>query len=198
MSDVSPQPWSAVIARLAVPHRGTTATGQDLGAWYELEWPAVYRLSLGFLADHAAAEDAAQDAMLRLVDQLGAGAAPDDYVKWRTTVVLNLCRDVLRRRASRARAEGTPSERPPLPDPSDVAAAAEVRGAVQEALRQLPEREREAFVLRDLEGLATDEVARVMAIGASSVRSLLTLARRRLRNHLGPRLPELATEGDGA
>ena len=61
-------------------------------------------------------------------------------------------------------------------------------GRLALGLRALPEREREAFVLRDLEGLETAEVARLLAIGESSVRSLLTLASRRLRSLLGERL----------
>lgn len=189
MPPTTPNPWPTLVARIQ------SAQPQAIDVWYRRDWPAVYRLCLGFLADHSAAEDAAQDGMLRLVQHLEGGARPDDYEKWRTAIVLNLCRDALRRRASRDRAESEPTTRTPLPDPSDIAARAEVRDALQGALRQLPEREREAFVLRDLEGLATDEVARIMDIGASSVRSLLTLARRRLRAWLGPRLPELAGEG---
>ena len=46
----------------------------------------------------------------------------------------------------------------------------------------------EAFVLRDLDGLETPEVARALEITESSVRSLVTLARRRLRELLGARL----------
>ena len=53
-------------------------------------------------------------------------------------------------------------------------------------------------MLRDLEGRPTDETAASMGVSASSVRSLLTLARRRLRGLLGPRLPELADGPHGA
>ena len=59
---------------------------------------------------------------------------------------------------------------------------------VTDALAHVPEREREAFALHDLAGHSAAEVAEVMEIGASSVRSLLTLARRRLRDLLAPKL----------
>lgn len=197
MSNPIPESWPTLIDRLCA------GQPEALDVWYRREWPAVYRLCLGFLADHSAAEDAAQDAMLRLADRLQIdGPGLVDYEKWRTTVVLNLCRDALRRRARRDRAE---SEPPPhlaertLPDPHDLAAQAEVRASLQSALKQLTEREREAFVLRDLQGLSTDEAASAMQIAASSVRSLLTLARRRLRTVLSPSLspdaPELLTDG---
>ena len=61
-------------------------------------------------------------------------------------------------------------------------------GRGSQGLRSLSPRERETFVLRDLEGLATPEVARILDIGESSVRSLLSLARRRLRQLYGERI----------
>jgi RNA polymerase sigma-70 factor (ECF subfamily) len=164
---------------------------EAIGAWFRAEHPEVYRLCFGFLAHAADAEDAAQDAMLQLLDKLSLRDPVRPYRAWRTAVVLNRCRDRLRRGAARRTAEEAAAlarvERP-LPDPHDVAERAESEEVLALALRSLPEREREAFVLRDLEGLATADVARALEIGESSVRSLLALARRRLREVLGARL----------
>jgi RNA polymerase sigma-70 factor (ECF subfamily) len=129
--------------------------------------------------------------MLQLLDHLDDGEGARSYRAWRTTLVLNRCRDRMRRAAARRRAEegaahGRPEE--PLPDPADAAQRAETAATLAFGLRALPPREREAFVLRDLEGLDTGEVARVLSITESSVRSLVTLARRRLRDTLGTRL----------
>ena len=159
--------------------------------WFRSEHPAVYRLCFGFLAHRADAEDAAQEAMLHLLDQLGQWDAARPYRAWRTTLVLNRCRDRLRRSEARMGAEERAARIRPetlLPDPSDAAQRGEVEAALALGLRSLPAREREAFVLRDLEGLETAEVARTLAINESSVRSLVTLARRRLRELLGARL----------
>ena len=119
--------------------------------------------------------------------------------------MLNLCRDRLRRLEARERAERSTAERElaqetetralPRPgDPGDSASRDEVRRILVECLTQLSPREREVFVLRDLSELPTDRVAEMLDIGASSVRSLLTLARRRMRELLGPRLGEPAAE----
>jgi DNA-directed RNA polymerase specialized sigma24 family protein len=43
---------------------------EALARWYRAEHPAVWRLCLGFLAERAEADDAAQDAMLKLLDTL--------------------------------------------------------------------------------------------------------------------------------
>jgi RNA polymerase sigma-70 factor (ECF subfamily) len=161
---------------------------EALDRWYRREHPHVWRLCVGFLADAAEAEDAAQDAMLKLHDELERWEPTRPFGAWRTRVVLNCCRDRLRRRAARARAEASAPEPRALPDPADEAARGEVREVVERALRLLSPREREAFVLRELEGQATSDVAAALGVGEGSVRSLLTLARRRLRAVLGEQL----------
>lgn len=165
------------------------AEAQD--AWFRTEFPAVFRLCLGILADHAAAEDLAQDAMLHLMDRLDRWDSQRSYQAWRTAVVLNLCRDHLRSAGRRKRAEGhlrLVEQQQPLPDPHDSAAGKEVRDVITRALAQLSPREREAFVLRDLEQQPTDAVASAMDVTPATVRSLVTLARRRLRGILAPAL----------
>jgi RNA polymerase sigma-70 factor (ECF subfamily) len=176
-----------------------TGDAAALGEWYELEWPAVFRLCFGLIADHAAAEDAAQDAMLRISDRIGLWDSTRPYLAWRTTVVLNLTRDTLRRRKtrrSRELASGASPTLSSLPDPADAASRGELRNAVESVLAQLPEREREAFVLCDLEELATQDAADAMGIRASSVRSILALARRRLRGLLPAFVPATEAGGD--
>ena len=178
---------------------------EAVDAWYRAEHPAVYRLCFGLLAREADAEDAAQDAMLHLHDHLAGWDGERPYRSWRTTVVVNHCRDRLRRRDARERAERAGwgagqgrSERVPE-DPVRAAEAGEARGLLLEALSFLTPREREAFVLRDLEEEPTAEVARALGVTEGTVRSLITLARRRLRKVLGPRLaPELSHGGGGA
>lgn len=162
-----------------------------LERWYRAEHPQVWRTCLGLMADPTEADDLAQDAMLKLADRLDRRDPAVPYAAWRTKVVVNLCRDRRRRIAARRRAEEAgAAERPEtaLPDPSEVASQAELQQLVRDLLQRLPEREREAFVLRELEHLTTDEVAEAMEVGASTVRSLTTLARRRLRDLIEPRL----------
>lgn len=176
----------------------------DAGAidgWYRREHPAVHRLCFGFLADAAEAEDLAQDAVLHQHDHLGAWSPAHPYRGWRNTVVLNLCRDRLRRlearsRAHRSAAEEAAERAEAAPDPSSALEAGEVQELLRETLEQLSPRERETFVLRELEGHTTEETAEVLGVGASSVRSLLSLARRRLRGLLAPRLSEFAAGGE--
>lgn len=167
---------------------------QALELFYRREHPVVYRLCFGFLVDPGVAEDMAHDALHRIIDNLSTFDRSRAYSAWRNTLVLNLCRDRKRSDDARSRAEN----RAALPtyaadphrhaDPAAYAADAEIRALLMEALSVLSSREREVFVLRDLEGVDSAEAANMLGITEGTVRSLLCLARRRLRDALGDRL----------
>ena len=170
---------------------------EAIDAWFRAQHPAVYRLCLGFLAHAAEAEDVAQDAMLSLLDKLPSWDPTRSYEAWRDTLVLNRCRDRIRRLEARGRAlERALEERAEVhnasaPDAQRVLEQEEVQRVMTDCLSELTPREREVFVLRDLEGRTSAQAADLLSITPSSVRSLLTLARRRLRGILGQRLPGL-------
>lgn len=179
-------------------------SAQALDRWYRAEHPRVWRLCLGMLADRAEADDLTQDALLHMLDKLSQWDRSRPWAAWRNSLVLNLCRDRLRRGAARARAEeraAAARERDDLParlpDPLRAASSSELAEIVSAALSRLTLREREAFVLVELEGATTADAAAALEVGESTVRSLVTLARRRLRALLGPRLAADAA-GTGA
>ena len=181
------RPEALALALLAQDPRDPRDPGA-LDAWFRAEHPSVWRICFGLLADAAEADDLAQDAMLHLHDHLEAWDPERPYGTWRNAVVANLCRDRLRRLATRRTAERVAAEQglpDRLPRPDDEASAAEVREVLRKALGSLTEREREVFVLRELQGVATRDTATALGITESTVRSLLTLARRRLRKLLG-------------
>jgi RNA polymerase sigma factor (sigma-70 family) len=167
---------------------------EAIDQWYRAEFPMVHRLALGFLADPGEAQDVAQDAMVRIMNRLETDPLPEKYAPWRTSVVINLCRDRRRQGDSRRRAEASVSLPAALPNPHDAAAQGEVRQILVTALRSLSSREREVFVLRDLEGGTFEDIGSLLGIQPGTVRTLLSLAHRRLRNLLAP---HLATNGGG-
>ena len=79
-------------------------------------------------------------------------------------------------------------------DPHAQLEQREVQTILTESLAVLSPREREVFVLRDLEERPTKEVAAALGVGQSTVRSLLAMARRRLRDVLEQRLPGICGE----
>ncbi|MBK6942405.1 MAG: sigma-70 family RNA polymerase sigma factor [Planctomycetes bacterium] len=168
-------------------------------AWYRREFPAVYRICFGILVDPARADEAARDAMVHLHDRLANYDTTRRFSTWRNAVVMNLCRDRMRRQRVREQIEHDAAESmttSTIVDPHDAAAANEVVALLEDALCRLSPREREAFVLVVLEQNSPQDAAEALSIGESSVRSLVTLARRRLRQLLGPSLAGSATEPD--
>jgi RNA polymerase sigma-70 factor (ECF subfamily) len=159
--------------------------------WYRADFAAVFRIALGFLASAADAEEAAREAMVRILDGLASFEVGRNYFVWRTTIVANLCRDRLRRSAARRKFEDRAADEFTnfsTESPERAVEQSELRKMLAAALARLPDREREVFVLRDLEGASTEAVASALGIGESTVRSLLALARRRLREILRPKL----------
>jgi RNA polymerase sigma-70 factor (ECF subfamily) len=69
-------------------------------------------------------------------------------------------------------------------DPQRTAIATERRRALEMSLRMLSEKERAVLVLRDLEGLSTEEVARALGTTEATVRSQLSKARVKVRDFL--------------
>jgi RNA polymerase sigma-70 factor (ECF subfamily) len=176
-----------------------------LGPWYEAEYPTVHRLCLGFLARRSEADDVAQDAMLHLLDKISKWDPFRPYISWRNTVVLNLCRDRLREVARQtaheervARMQSELGSEALLEQPSKSASAEEMRAWLERSLALLAPREREAFVLIDLEGFTAGEAADQLGLSPSTLRASLTLARRKLRTLLAPYKPHASASPGGA
>jgi RNA polymerase sigma factor (sigma-70 family) len=152
--------------------------------------------------DRAEAEDVAQEAMLRLwriaPDWRDGGA---QVATWLYRVATNLCTDRLRRRGRRASValEDAPEPEDDTPGVEARLIAGERMAAFQAALDALPERQRQAVVLRHIEGLSNPEIAQVMDTGLEAVESLTARGRRALALRLSGQRAELGLqEGDSA
>lgn len=146
--------------------------------------------------DRAEAEDVTQEAMLRLWK-----IAPDwrqgeaKVTTWLFRVASNLCTDRLRKR----RNVDIDSVAEPEDDaPGAVASLMEAdrARALDGALAQLPDRQREAVVLRHLEGLTNPEIADAMEISVEAVESLTARGKRTLAGLLSGRREELGYDSD--
>ncbi|MCX7889099.1 MAG: RNA polymerase sigma factor [Rhodobacteraceae bacterium] len=160
--------------------------------------PLAYRVAVRMLGDRTEAEDVTQEAMLRLFRAApGWRAGEAKVTTWLYRVTANLCTDRLRRRPAVAL---DAIEEPPSAAPS--AAAGMIRAAreraLQAALARLPERQREAVVLRHLEGLANPEIAEVMGIGVEAVESLTARGKRALAAELAGQREALGFDDDAA
>lgn len=156
--------------------------------------PRALGYAARLLGDAAEAEDVTQEAMLRLWRAApGWRSGEAQVTTWLYRVVTNLCTDRLR---SRRRRPVTALETAPdMPDGDRGAAAgmieADRMAALQAALDALPERQRQAVVLRHIEGFTNPEIAAVMDIGVEAVESLTARGKRALTALLAGRREEL-------
>jgi RNA polymerase sigma-70 factor (ECF subfamily) len=128
---------------------------------------------LGNLAD---AQDASQEVFLKLYRNLGK-VDPTACAGWLYRVTVNVCHDLRRRRPETAPVEEAAEVPEGGADPQQKLSETERRRALAMSLRRLPEKERAALVLRDLEGLSTEEVARALGSSEATVRSQISKAR---------------------
>jgi len=167
--------------------------------------PVLAFASRMMAGDRAEAEDIAQEAMLRLWRAAPGWREGEAKVStWLYRVVVNLATDRIRSRQRRHRHTGGPAlELSDAPEAADAAPGAEARliasermAALDRALAALPGRQREAVVLRHIEGLSNPEIAAVLGVGVEAVESLTARGRRGLAHALGPYRALLGFEGD--
>ena len=159
--------------------------------------PLVFAQAFRMLGDRAEAEDVTQDSLLRLWH-----AAPDwqpgqaKVTTWLYRVTSNLCIDRMRKRKRHSGEEvpDMPDERPDMERRLQDRARAQ---ALRAALGDLPDRQKQAMVLRHLEGLSNPDVAQIMQISVEAVESLMSRGKRSLAHALAPQKKALGLEDDG-
>ncbi|MFE6995988.1 sigma-70 family RNA polymerase sigma factor [Microbacterium sp. NPDC057659] len=152
---------------------------------FDAERPRLIRIAERMLGSHADAEDAVQDAWLRV-----SRAGDDDienFAGWVTTITSRICLTELRSRSSRGESsldEGLP-EPQVLPAGATPHGAAEMTDAVSSALDVVIDRlgpaERVAFVLHDSFEVPFEQVAEILDRTPDATRQIASRARRRLR-----------------
>ncbi len=154
------------------------AKGGDLDAFEVLlrrHQTPVYRVALRMLGSEADAQDASQEAFVQAWKSLGGFRADSSFATWMYRIVTNRCLNVI----------ATHRQDQPLPDrlaalAGDPADAAESRArldALLEAIQALPDEQRAAIVLRELQGLTYEETAEVLAVSLAAVKGRLHRAR---------------------
>jgi RNA polymerase sigma-70 factor (ECF subfamily) len=133
---------------------------------------------LGSLPD---AQDASQEVFLKLYRNLGKVEAVANLPGWLYRVTVNACHDMRRRRPTMVAVDAAGEMASGEADPQQQTAEQERRRVLELSLRMLSEKERAAVVLRDLEGLSTEEVAKVLGTSEATVRSQISKGRVKIK-----------------
>ena len=163
--------------------------------------PPLMQLAYRMLGDHEEARDVVQVTFLRAWSHRSRYDPRWSPNTWLYRIATNLAIDQLR--ARRSRQQASEPMRLHLRRVADARGSGdlgrlgskEVRGILEELAAELSERQRAVFLLREVEGLASPEVARILGCKSSTVRNHLFAARRILRRELASRYPEYAQRG---
>ena len=153
-------------------------TEQALCNAMEAHGDTVYRLALCRTQNAADAEDVYQDVFLHLLGQEDRDWDGEHLKAWLIRATLNRCADLHRFRLRRPVLA--------LEDIPDAAQSGDPRGVqLWDAVARLPEKLRTAVHLHYAEGYSTEEIAALLGVPATTVRTRLHRARRQLKDLLG-------------
>jgi RNA polymerase sigma-70 factor, ECF subfamily len=140
----------------------------------------IERLCRILLADSGDAEDAAQQTFLLAYQSLLSGTRPHHPRAWLCTIARRECwaRDHRRRRERAAAQPDTRTE----PDPAERTVLRAELATISAGLEQLPARQRQAIVLREMAGMSYTQLAAALEVSESAAEALLVRARRNLRD----------------
>ncbi|MCS7311291.1 MAG: sigma-70 family RNA polymerase sigma factor [Acidobacteria bacterium] len=158
----------------------------------ELYLPRIYHLAYRMCRQLDLARDAAQEALTIALQKVHQFRGESRLITWLYQILFRECLRS-RRESTRWATMVSLDERPDLaalskftlsPGPEEQSLRDEERRLFWEAVERLPESLRSVYLLREVEGLSTQEVARVLGLSESNVKVRLHRARQRLKNFL--------------
>jgi RNA polymerase sigma-70 factor, ECF subfamily len=170
---------AAVIARVLDGDR------QAFARLVERHQAALYRFAVSMVLDHEAAADMVQDAFVRAYVALASCRDRARFRAWLFQTLRNRCLDYLKD----ARRKSVPldeiaSVSDGSADPGECVERWQVQERIRRALGALPDQQREAFVLRHVEGLSYDAMADLLGASESALKMRVLRAREALASHL--------------
>jgi RNA polymerase sigma-70 factor (ECF subfamily) len=175
-----------VIEIEAAVRAASEPTSCRLESLFDAHHQRLYRLARRLASTADDARDLVQETFLRVARAPGSvpdGAASEEA--WLVRILVNICRDGWRRRASRAKVSPRDLAEAHVASASDHESAFIAQATVWRALRELPPRRRAAIVLHELDGLGIAEVATLLGVSPVTVRWHLSRGRLDLARAIG-------------
>ncbi len=161
----------------------------------------AYQIAYGILGSKEDAEEVAQDGFVRIYRALHKFRGDSEFTTWMYRIIVNLARNKYRWNKSRGARQNISMQATPtgddsapnlemkLPDeqppPDEKAELAEFEEAVYREMEQLPDLYKEALILRNVEEMSYEEIARVLDCKLGTIKSRIARAREELRKRLG-------------
>ena len=152
----------------------------------------VWRVCWHYTGDREASSDCGQDAMIRIWRGLGGYRGDCSFESWVYRIAANCCLDWLRKKKRDRSVSMEPMKEQgfdpadPSPGTEEQVVAKDERSRLREAIALLPEDQREALVLTQLERIPYEEAAGMLNVSEGTVKSRVNRAKARLREILSP------------
>ncbi len=193
-------------ASLPAPEPGTAPQQGPTPAQVFRDYaPRVYNLARRLLGNAADAEDVTQDVFVQVLSKLPSFRGDAAFSTWLYRVTVNAALAYRRRQAVRKTqplpeplAEFSHDGGRPAPvrrwvtAPEEQAIDHETHHLIEEAIASLPEDYRDVYILADVEGLPSAEIAELLGLSVAAVKSRLHRARLAMRKRLAPHFEETA------
>jgi RNA polymerase sigma-70 factor (ECF subfamily) len=195
MSAIQPniqQPVSEEMELVRRAKRGDDSAFEELVRRYDRN---VFRIAQHITQNREDAEDVVQDAFLKAYGNLAQFQEQSKFYTWLVRIAVNEALMKLRRRRPertisldeevKTEDDSVPREVADWsPNPEQQYTQAELRDILDRTIHGLPATFRTVFVLRDVEGLSTEETAEALELSVPAVKSRLLRARLQLRERL--------------
>ncbi len=179
--------------------RGDRAAFQELVEKYQRR---IYAVAYGLLGNREDALDAVQEAFIKAYKSIDRFKGKSGFYTWMYRIATNAAIDLGRKQSRRDEVEfreeieadeerGSYPVAPASESPAGKLMKKELGELIDDAIQQLPEDQRTAVVLREIEGLSYREIAKVMKCSQGTVMSRLHYGRKKLQELLRPHLDEL-------
>lgn len=181
----------------------------DVGAFEQLVKQydrQVFRIAQHITQNREDAEDVVQDAFLKAYEKLDQFQGNSKFYTWLVRIAVNESLMRLRKRRTGKMIsidEDVPTEEGSMPrdlaewrpDPEALYGRTELAGILRKTIQGLPPGFRVVFVLRDVEGLSTEETAETLGLSVPAVKSRLLRARLQLRERLSRYFHKRSADG---
>jgi RNA polymerase sigma-70 factor (ECF subfamily) len=169
---------------------------------YELFKDRVYNTCLSYMQQQAEAEEAAQDVFVEVYHSASKFQGKSSVSTWVYRIAVNKCLDRIRYKSRQKRFAFVSSlfhkdtgelihDIPSFEHPGVLTENKEKSAMLFAAIKQLPENQQTAFLLKQVEGLPQKDISTIMNLSEKAVESLLQRAKANLRKELTPKIEGL-------
>src|SRR5262245_50720661 len=161
----------------------------DLHAYerlYALQGARMKNLARNLLGNALDAEDAVQETFLKIQRSIGSFRGDSSFVSWTFRILVNTCHDARRSRLRKKEVTTDDTEESPMPEQRAPGAHPSLRLALERAVAELTQHQRDVFLLYEVEGFSHAEIGATLEISEAASKNTLFQAKKNLRQMLEP------------